>query len=148
MGAAAARNRDIDHVHIFPRGEFRAWRAPHRLLPWLADTRTLRPDVVLDFQGLLRSALIARLSGAREIYGMSDGREGSRLFYNHVARVDRRAHAVERYLKLAEAFGAVVRLPLRFPLPSGDPLPHFDAHVPFILLHPFARGVGKSLRAE
>ena len=141
-------NRDIDHVHIFPRGEFRAWRAPHRLLPWLAETRKLRPDVVLDFQGLLRSALIGRLSGAREIYGMSDGREGSRLFYDHVARVDRRAHAVERYLKLAEEFGAPVQQPLRFPLPSGDPLPHFDDDAPFILLHPFARGLGKSLNVE
>jgi len=141
-------NRDIDHVHIFPRGEFRAWRAPHRLLPWLAETRKLRPDVVLDFQGLLRSALIARASGAPEIYGMSDGREGSRLFYHHVARVDRHAHAVERYLRLAEEFGASVQQPLRFPLPSGDPLPHFDSDQPFILLHPFARGVGKSLTAE
>ena len=141
-------NRDINHVHIFPRGEFRAWRAPHRLLPWLAETRKLRPDVVLDFQGLLRSALIARVSGAGEIYGMSDGREGSRLFYNHVAPVDRRAHAVERYLKLAEEFGAVVQQPLCFPLPSGDPLPHFDDGVPFVLLHPFARGVGKSLNVE
>lgn len=141
-------NPDIDHVHIFPRGEFRAWRAPHRLIPWLRETRKLRPDVVLDFQGLLRSALIARASGAREIYGMSDGREGSRLFYHHVARVNRRAHAVERYLALADKFGAPARLPLRFALPSGDPLPHFDDDEPFVLLHPFARGVGKSLSPQ
>ncbi len=36
-------------------------------------------------------------------------------------------------------------MPLRFPLPSGDPLPRFDDYPPFILLHPFARGRGKSL---
>ncbi|MEY2481115.1 MAG: heptosyltransferase [Verrucomicrobiota bacterium] len=79
---------------------------------------------------------------------MSDGREGSRLFYKHVARVNRRAHAVERYLKLAEAFGATIGDQLRCPLPSGDPLPRFDEYPPFILLHPFARGQGKSLSGK
>jgi len=46
-------------------------------------------DVALDFQGLLRSALIGKISGARELWGMSDGREGSRLFYKQAAKVDR-----------------------------------------------------------
>lgn len=138
-------NRDVDHVHIFPRAEFRGLGAPRSLLPWLKKTRALQPDVAVDFQGLLRSALIARLSGARELYGLSDAREGSRFFYHHVAHVDRRGHAVERYLKLAETFGAPLRGPMRFPLPTGDELPRFDEHDPFILLHPFARGRGKSL---
>ena len=138
-------NRDIDHVHIFPRGEFRGLGAPKSLLPWLKKTRALQPDVALDFQGLLRSALIARFSGARELFGLSDGREGSCFFYHHIARVDRRGHAVERYLKLAETFGAPLRGPVRFSLPTGDALPRFDEHEPFVLLHPFARGRGKSL---
>jgi heptosyltransferase-1 len=139
-------NPDVDHVHIFPRGEFRALNAPRTLWPWLKKTRSLRPDVALDFQGLFRSALIGKVSGAREFWGMSDGREGSRLFYRRVAKVDRRAHAVDRYLKLAEAFGVAIPEQLRFPLPSGDPLPRFDPFPPFVLLHPFARGAGKSLR--
>jgi ADP-heptose:LPS heptosyltransferase len=138
-------NPDVDHVHIFPRGELSALNAPRSLLPWLKKTRALRPDVALDFQGLLRSALIGRVSGAREFWGMSDGREGSRLLYQRVAKVDRRAHAVERYLKLAEAFGATIKEPLRFPLPTGDELPRFDSYPPFIVLHPFARGARKSL---
>lgn len=138
-------NHDIDHVHIFPRGEFRGLGAPRSLLPWLRKTRALRPDAAVDFQGLLRSALIGRISGARDFFGLSDAREGSRFFYKTIARVDRRSHAVERYLKLAESTGATVHLPLRFPLPSGDLLPRFDAYPPFLLLHPFARGRGKSL---
>jgi heptosyltransferase-1 len=101
-------NRDVDHVHLFPRGEFRGFGAPARLLPWIRETSQLRPDVALDFQGLFRSALIARISGAKAILGMSDAREGSRLFYTQVARVDRREHAVDRYFKLAESFGAVL----------------------------------------
>ena len=138
-------NRDVDHVHIFPRGEFRGLGAPKSLLPWIRKTRALQPDVAVDFQGLLRSALIARMSGARQLFGLSDAREGSRFFYHHVARVDRRAHAVDRYLTLAETFGAPLEMPMRFPLPTGDELPRFDEHEPFVLLHPFARGGGKSL---
>jgi len=138
-------NPDVDHVHIFPRGEFRGLSAPRSLWPWLRKTNALRPDVAFDFQGLLRSALIGRVSGTRELWGMSDGREGSRLLYHRVATVDRHAHAVERYLSLAEAFGVSIPTHLRFSLPTGDPLPRFDPYPPFILLHPFARGPRKSL---
>jgi len=138
-------NPDVSHVYVFPRREFRGLGAPKSLLPWLRKTRTLRPDLVLDFQGLLRSALIAKISGAKEIYGMSDAREGSRWFYHRVAKVNRRAHAIERYLRLAECAGATVGKSLRCPIPTGDPLPRFDEYPPFVLLHPFARGSGKSL---
>ncbi len=138
-------NSDVNHVQVFPRREFRGLGATGNLFRWWRTTKLLRPDLALDFQGLLRSALIARISGAREIYGMSDGREGSRWFYHRVARVDRHAHAVERYIKLAECAGATVGDSLRWPIPTGDPLPRFDDYPPFILLHPFARGGGKSL---
>ena len=138
-------NPDIDHVHLFPRGEFRSLAAPRHLWPWLQRTRTLQPDVAFDFQGLLRSALIGCVSRPRKFWGSSDGREGSRLFYDQLAKVDRKAHAVDRYLQLAEASGASVRRPLRFSLPTGDMLPRFDPDPPFVLLHPFARGAGKSL---
>ena len=138
-------NPDVNHVHLFPRGEFRGLGAPKSLLPWLKKTREIRPDLALDFQGLLRSALIAKISGAKEIYGMSDAREGSRWFYDRVAKVNRRGHALNRYLKLAECAGATISEWLRCPIPSGDPLPRFDEYPPFVLLHPFARGDGKSL---
>ena len=76
---------------------------------------------------------------------MSDGREGSRFFYHRKAKVNRREHAIERYLKLAECAGAKIGDTLRCPLPTGDTLPRFDEYPPFILLHPFARGRNKSL---
>lgn len=138
-------NRDIDHVHIFPRSQFRGLGAATRLLPWIRRTRRLRADVALDFQGLLRSALIAKASGANNILGMSDGREGSRFFYGEVAQVDGKEHAVDRYLKLAQLFGASPSLPLRFSLPTGDGLPRFDPFPPFVVLHPHARGRRKSI---
>src|SRR4030095_12463804 len=138
-------NSDVNHVCVFPRGEFRGLGAPKGVLPWLKKTRTLHPDLALDFQGLLRSALIAQIRGAKQIYGMSDAREGSLFFYDRVAKVDRRAHAIERYIKLAECAGATLGESLRCPIPTGDPFPSFDDYPPFILLHPFARGRGKSL---
>jgi heptosyltransferase-1 len=138
-------NPDVNLVHFFPRGEFRGLGAPKSLLPWLTETRRIRPDLALDFQGLLRSALIAKISGAKEIYGMSDAREGSRWFYDRIAKVNRSGHAVNRYLALAECAGATIGESLRCPIPTGDRLPRFDEYPPFILLHPFARGSGKSL---
>jgi heptosyltransferase-1 len=138
-------NRDIDHVHIFPRNQLRGLRGAARLLPWLRRTRQIQPDVALDFQGLLRSALIAKASGAKRILGMTAGREGSRLFYDEIALVDRKEHAVDRYLKLAELYGADLTKPLRFRLPTGDPLPRFDPHPGFFVLHPHARGRRKSI---
>jgi heptosyltransferase-1 len=138
-------NSDVDHVHIFPRGDFQGLGAPGGFFSWLKQTKKIQPDIALDFQGLLRSAIIAKASGAKEVFGMSDGREGSRFFYHCSARVNRREHAVERYLKLAELAGAKIGEALRCPLPTGDPLPRFDEYPPFILLHPFARGDGKSL---
>lgn len=138
-------NRCIDHVHIFPRAELAGFGWLQHLLPWLRQTGRLRPDAALDFQGLLRSALIGRISRPREFYGMSDAREGANLLYQHAAQVDRSAHAVERYLKLVETFGVPIKRPLRFPLPTGDDVPRFDHEEPFVLLHPFARGGRKSL---
>jgi len=138
-------NPDVDHVYFAPRGEFRGLGAPKSLLTWLKKTREIRPDLALDFQGLLRTALIAKITGAKEINGMSRALGGVNWFYDRVAEIDRRGHPVERYLKLAECAGATVGDSLRCSVPSGDPLPRFDAHPPFVLLHPFARGQDKSL---
>jgi heptosyltransferase-1 len=138
-------NPDINHVHFLPRGKLRGLGAPTGLLPWLKKSGQIHPNLALDFQGSLRSVLIAKISGAKEIYGMSNSLAGKIWFYDRVAEVNRRSHPVEHYLKLAECAGATVGESLRCSVPSGDPLPRFDAHPPFVLLHPFARGQEKSL---
>src|SRR5205823_9125836 len=68
-------NPDVNHLHIFPRSEFRGFGTPAQLLPWIRKTRRLQPDAAIDFQGLLRSALIAKASRAEKIYGMSRSEE-------------------------------------------------------------------------
>ena len=108
-----------------------------------------KADLVLDFQGLLRSALIARLCRADggRIVGLSDAREGARHFYDQTADVSAHPHAVDRYLALVAALGIDTAAPLEWPLPQGSAPAGFDATEPFILLHPFSRGAGKSLTA-
>jgi ADP-heptose:LPS heptosyltransferase len=138
-------NPDVNHVHLLPHGELRSLGAAQSLLAWLKRTRQLRPDLALDFDALLRSALIGRIARAKQINGMSNALGGATWFYDRVAKVNRRTHAVERYLKLAECAGATIGESLRCSIPSGDPLPRFDANPPFVLLHPFAHGRDKSL---
>lgn len=138
-------NKSVDHVHIFPRGGLGSFGMSKHLLPWLREVGRLRPDVAFDFQGLLRSALIGKMSHPRSFYGMNDAREGAHLFYQQTAPVDRNAHAVERYLSLVATFGVPIQRPLRFPLPTGDRVQPFDEDEPFVLFHPFARGRNKSL---
>jgi ADP-heptose:LPS heptosyltransferase len=141
-----AGNRDIDDVINFPRSEFRGLRGWLRLPGWSRRLRQrVQPDLVLDFQGLLRSAVVARGVGG-ESYGTSDSRECARFLHRHVVPVPARSapvHAVERYLALAKALGCDEEGPLSWPLPEGSE----PAGVPprFVLLHPFSRGAEKSL---
>ena len=145
------RNPHIDEVVIFPRTELRGVRGLRRTVRWAQGLRgRVRANLVLDFQGLLRSALIAKLCRGEggHILGLSDAREGSRLFYDRVVPVGRSAHAVDRYLALAAALGIDIAPPLEWPLPPGSAPAGFTAEEPFVLLHPFARGAGKSLTAR
>ena len=59
----------------------------------------------------------------------------------------RQEHAVDRYFKLAESFGAALR-DLRFAIPTGDQPPRFDAFPGFVVLHPYSRGRNKSIGAN
>ncbi len=72
-------NPDVDHVYFTQRGEFRGLGAPKSLLTWLKKTRAIRPDLALDFQGVLGSVLTAKISGAKEVCGMSSALAGASL---------------------------------------------------------------------
>jgi lipopolysaccharide heptosyltransferase I len=64
-------------------------------------------DLVVDLQGLLRSAVLGWLSGAPVRVGFADGREGSPWFYtDRVAVPAVSMHAVDRCLLLAGFLGA------------------------------------------
>jgi ADP-heptose:LPS heptosyltransferase len=104
---------------------------------------------VLDYQGLLRSAWLAKLCRAKtsRVFGLGDAREGARFFYDQIVDVRGQTHAVDRYLALTRAAGAAVpeAEQLEWRLPAGALPAGFDADEPFVVLHPFSRGAGKSL---
>lgn len=138
-------NPFVDEIAIFPRGEFRGVAGWMKIPAWAKRLAAKKADLVLDFQGLLRSALIARWCRRGEIVGLSDAREGSRFFYDRVADVTGAAHAVERYLRLVAEAGVPIPPALEWPLPSGTRPDGFQIDGRFVLLHPFSRGQGKSL---
>ncbi len=115
MGAASARQPKRRSRPHFPPGRARRLRHVDASPPLDAADRAPATGRGARFSGLAPERLIGRTSHPHEFYGMSDAREGAHLFYEHLAPVDRNAHAVERYLTLVENFGVPVTRPLRFP---------------------------------
>lgn len=76
---------------------------------WLGAVPRVRAtgfDLAVDLQGLFRSGVMARLSGARCRIGFANAREGSPWFYTHRVPVPTAdMHAVDRYGLVAEALG-------------------------------------------
>jgi heptosyltransferase-1 len=67
------------------------------------DVRSVRYQVALDLQGAIRSAVLARLSGAPVVYGARQTRESpATLFYTR-QQIARGTHVVEQNLALVEA---------------------------------------------
>jgi len=65
-----------------------------------------RYDLVLDFQGLLKSAAWVWLTKGKKRVGFSNAREASHLAYNmKLPAYDKEQHAVDRYLTLARSVG-------------------------------------------
>ena len=78
-------------------------RAPRQQLRLL---RASAFELALDFQGLIKSATIARLSGARRIYGF--GRESlrepaSRFFLHQTVNIPKGSHVIRKNLTLVES---------------------------------------------
>lgn len=76
-----------------------------------------RFDCAIDLQGLFRSGLITKATGASMRIGFEEAREGSAIFYTHRVAGGRDVHAVDRYLKIAAYLGCDVS-EVRFPFLS------------------------------
>ena len=142
---------NLTEVIPFPREKMRGIGMLQKFSKWGKMLRTgerSSPEIVLDFQGLLRSAMMTRFRRSEASIGLSDSREGARYFYRHIVSVNANAHAIERYLEIPRALGVQIpnKADLRYDLPMGDPLAA-ETELPdrFVLLHPYSRGKGKSL---
>jgi lipopolysaccharide heptosyltransferase I len=123
---------DLDETLPFDRGVSRAGPVLGALnfVRFLSELRARRFDLVLDLQGLFRSAVMTLATGAERRVGLASAREGATWFYTDVVPVaDYNAlHAVERYWLLAEALGAGAE-PVRFRLPVSEPATRWAADV-------------------
>jgi lipopolysaccharide heptosyltransferase I len=114
---------DVNRVIAFPRRDFLK-----QSTAFVRDLRREKYDLILDLQGLLKSALVARIARGRKRIGPSFAREGSRLFYSAVAGPkNKNRHAVDEILDVIRYFGREVlkaEFPVAFPkTPRPEPKP-------------------------
>jgi heptosyltransferase-1 len=145
----------VDHVHIV---NTKTWRRS----PLSAETRTQlknafsgirgqRYEIAADFQGAIKSALLARLARARKFVGMAQPREApARLLYKPIATSGVRV--IEQYHSLAEA---IVGRPLPVVSPEFPRDPQSEAVIDdkfagkkLVILNPGAGWAAKQWPAE
>jgi heptosyltransferase-1 len=98
----------VDRIHTVNTAEWR--RSPLSFNTWqrmavgLSDLRGIRYDGAIDFQGAVRSALLARWSSAAIVYGEAQPRENAAsMFYTRrIALNTNGTHVVEQAVALAD----------------------------------------------
>jgi len=101
----------LNDVVLFDRKYLgRAWYNPFAFGALVALIQRLRRrkfDLVIDLQGLFRTAALAWLSGCKKRFGMASTRELAHIFYTHkVVQNQDYIHLVDYYLKIIQAAGA------------------------------------------
>ena len=141
----------LDAVWIAPRlrpAEFFSGSNPAALRRLLQQLRAQPFDLVVDVQGLLKSAVWVALAHSPRKVGYDKTRELSYLpLTERVPPFDPEAHAVERYLNLAHYLGAPpapprFRLGLDAAADIAALIPAEPAR-PLVVLHPGARWASK-----
>ncbi len=110
-------NPNLNQIHILPRKKL-FWSLP-------AVTRELRSanyDIAIDLQGLFKSGLVTRLSGAKRRIGPIEAREGATRFYTErvLRGLSAKEHVVPGYLRLAAAAGATWDVEPEMHMPFGN----------------------------
>lgn len=106
----------VDEVHAV---DLKAWRKSpfsistlQRVATVWNDVRDAHYDAAVDLQGAMRSALLARWSGARVVYGAAEPRESPASVWYTRKVVTRGRHVIEQNLSVAEAVaGHRMKLP-------------------------------------
>lgn len=96
----------VDRIHTVNakrwRGAFWSYQTWEQIAAGLSGLRAAKYEVAVDLQGAVRSAVLARLSGAPVIYGAAQPRENvASMLYTHQV-LTRGAHVVEQNLSIAE----------------------------------------------
>ncbi len=123
----------------------RSWASLRSLA---GELRAQEYDVALDLQGLLQSALLAVLSGARHRVGYSraSAREPLAAAFYHAGITSQSVHIVHRHLDVVKALGSTAA-PAPCWLPAGTEDGELPAS-PFVLAAPFAGWASKQWPLE
>jgi heptosyltransferase-1 len=120
-GPRSALRPIVDEVHTVNLKEWRKSRFSITTLQHAArvwnDVRDARYNVAVDLQGAMRSAVLARWSGARTVYGAAEPREAPASLWYTRRVVARGRHVVEQNLSVAEGLAGLraSRLPAELP---------------------------------
>lgn len=118
---------ELNEVMLFDRKNL---KTPKQITALIHELRSGRFDLVFDFQGLFRSAFLAKVSGSPLRYGLANARECAPWFYTHRVKPDTdNLHLVDVYLKMVHQAGTA-KAPAQFILPDTDA----DKHDVFGLL--------------
>jgi len=137
-----AGNPFVDRLILFERSSLSGLLRSYKALS------SARFDFAVDFQGLIKSALVASAAEPGRLFGFdrTQTRETpAALFYSNSVVVSS-SHVVDRNLELASAAGATNLIHV-FPLPEGEseqPLPEGD----FVLACPLAGWASKQWPLE
>jgi heptosyltransferase-1 len=106
-GPRSAARPLVDSVHVLDSKRWRrslfAAETRTQLAGVFRSIRAERYAVTTDFQGAIKSALVARFSGAQQIVGMAHPREApARLLYGKRVNTTG-SHVIEQYHSLAQA---------------------------------------------
>jgi len=106
-GPRSAQRPLVDWIHPVSMA---GWRRSMFTIPTLQqiattwnDVRAARYDVAVDLQGAVRSAVLARWSGARVVYGAAEPRESPASLWYTRRIITRGAHVIEQNLSIVEA---------------------------------------------
>ncbi len=128
----------------------RQWRSPlnwPHLMGSILELKTMRFDLVIDLQSLLRSALFAWAAQGALTVGLADPREGAPAFYDYaIPRPSAHTHAVDWYLQVLN----FLKVPIHWDFEWLPPHPALAANVsqrrqaqPLVILLPGARWPNK-----
>lgn len=113
-----------------------SWKKPAKAYATVKELRRLatglrreRFDLVVDLQGLFRSAMIGIFTGTKERAGFENAREGAKFSYKYRIRTDAELHAVDKNMLLARTLGCDAGDPV-FPFPQLDLSPELSGLLP------------------
>jgi heptosyltransferase I len=133
--------KDVDRVIAFPRKHFFK-----NFRDFVRELRTDYYDIIIDFQGLLKSALPCLLAKGSRRIAPSFSRESSHILYREIAgKKNKNRHAIQENLDVVKYLNLKV-LPITFPV--SFPEYKISRVSPKIALIPFSRWQSKNWPIE